>query len=199
LEFHAYFHLTQRSDDTLTYPPGVGRSFKASEAIRFNVYYLNTTDAPLTVGASVTITYVQANAVPQLAAGMFVFAGSLMVPTGQSTQSFSYAVPQDMNFLQITGHMHRRGKHFEAHVTGAEGGGDMRPMYTSDTWNEPATENFLPPFTVQNGEKLDYSCVFQNDIPATLTYGESAEKNEMCNIFGVYYPAPSGNGILGIL
>jgi hypothetical protein len=72
-------------------------------------------------------------------------------------------------------------------------------MYTSDTWNEPATENFAPAFSVKSGEKIDYSCLFQNDTPTTLTYGESAERNEMCNIFGVYYPAPSGNGILGIL
>jgi hypothetical protein len=33
----------------------------------------------------------------------------------------------------------------------------------------------------------------------TLGYGESAAKNEMCNLFGVFYPAPDGQGILGSL
>src|SRR5262249_17385831 len=44
LEFHPYFHLTQRAEDTITYPAGVGRSFKASEAVRLQVHFLNTTD-----------------------------------------------------------------------------------------------------------------------------------------------------------
>ena len=142
LEFHPYFHLTQRAHDTITYPEGVGRSLKASEAIRLGIHYLNASVAPIHVSASVTITYVSPRAVKQLAAGIFVFAGSLNVPAGMSTQTFSYSVPQDMKFLQVTGHMHRRGLHYEAHATSATG--EVRALYTSDTWNEPATLNLRP-------------------------------------------------------
>jgi Copper type II ascorbate-dependent monooxygenase, C-terminal domain len=197
LEFHPYIHLTQRAHDVMVYPAGVGRSFKASEAIRFMVHYLNTSDAPIQVGAEITVSYVQPSAAQQVAAGVFVFAGSIEVPPGASTQSFSFPVPEDMTFLQVTGHMHRRGRHYEARVTNTAG--ETRPLYASDTWDEPTTLNLTPPFVMKQGDTIDYSCSFENDSEMTLGYGESASKNEMCNLFGVFYPAPDGNGVLGSL
>jgi hypothetical protein len=194
-EFHPYFHLTQREEDTLSYPSGIGRSLKASEAIRFMVHYLNTSVDSASVGASVTVDYVKPSDVAQLAAAIFVFAPILQVPTGTSTQTFSYPVTQDMSFLQVTGHMHMRGTHYEAHAKGASG--DIRPMYTSDTWEEAPTKDFAPPFAVMQGESIEYACTYDNATGATLAYGESAAKNEMCNLFGVFYPAPDGNPIFG--
>jgi hypothetical protein len=195
LEFHPYFHLTQRMHDLITYPDGVGRSFKASEAVRFMVHYLNTTDASLHVGAQVTLSYLKSGAVAQLASGIFVYAPNIQVPPGTSTQTFSYQLPSDMNLLQVTGHMHKRGKHYEAHVTSPSG--ETRSLYESDTWDEAATLNLTPPFTIEQGDTLDYSCTFDNDAEMTLVYGESAAKNEMCNFFGVFYPAADGDGVYG--
>jgi hypothetical protein len=98
-----------------------------------------------------------------------------------------------MSFLQVTGHMHHRGMRYQAHATSASG--EVRALYSSDTWDEPATLNLAPPFSVAKGDTIDYSCDFNNESATTLIYGESAEKNEMCNLFGVFYPAPGGNGI----
>jgi hypothetical protein len=197
LEFHPYFHLTQRAEDHIQYPDGIGRSLKASEAIRLQVHYLNVTDKPISVSAEVTVSYVAPEAVDQLAAGIFVFAQSVHVPPGASTQRFSYPVPAGMNLLQVTGHMHHRGVHFEAHATSASGA--VRPLYTSDTWNEPETRNLQPALALERGDTIDYACDYQNDSQTTLVYGESADTNEMCNLFGVYYPAPNGQGIVGTL
>jgi hypothetical protein len=197
LEFHPYFHLTQRAKDHIQYPAGIGRSLKASEAIRLQVHYLNVTGAPIQVSAQVTVRYVAPEQVDQLAAGVFVSSLSLRVPSGASTQSFAYSVPADMNFLQVTGHMHRRGRHYEAHVTSATG--ETRPLYASDTWDEPEIRNLNPPFAVKRGDTIDYSCQFENDSATTLVYGESADTNEMCNLFGVFYPSPNGMTLLGAL
>jgi hypothetical protein len=194
-EFHPYFHLTQRGDDTITYPEKTGRSLKATEAIRYNVHYLNTGVSPITISASVVVNYVKPTDVEQLAAGIFVFAATLQVPTGTSTKTFSYPVSQDMSFLQVTGHMHRRGTHYEARVRGA--GGDVRPLYSNDSWDEPPTLTFAPPFSLKQGDVIEYSCTFNNETGATLTYGESAQTNEMCNLFGVFFPAAGGNILLG--
>ena len=194
-EFHPYIHLSQRQDDVISYPDAVGRSLKAAEAIRMMVHYLNTEATPISVGAKVTVNYRQATEVPQLAAGIFVFAPALQVPTGMSTLTFSFPVTQDMNFLQVTGHMHRRGKHYEAIIRSAAG--DVRPFYTSDSWEEPPTQNFSPPLVLKSGDTVEYTCTYQNDTGMTLTYGESAASNEMCNIFGVFFPAPNGAGIFG--
>src|SRR5579871_6460217 len=84
LEFHPYFYLTQVAHDSIRYPERVGRSLMASEAIRLMVHYLNTSPSPVKVDAQVAVSYVKASAVKQLAAGLFVYAGSLQVPTGVS-------------------------------------------------------------------------------------------------------------------
>jgi hypothetical protein len=197
LEFHPYFHLTQRAEDSIEYPAGIGRSLLATEAIRLQVHYLNTTASPIQVTAQVTVTYVPPDAVEQLAGGIFVFSQSLKVPPGVSTQKFKYAVPADMSFLQVTGHMHRRGVHYEAHATDAAG--KVRPLYSSDTWNEPKTLDLDPPFAFKKGDTINWSCKFDNETDKTLVYGESAASNEMCNMFGVYFPAQDGQTILGAL
>ncbi len=44
---------------------------------------------------------------------------------------------------------------------------------------------------------MDYSCTFDNETGSTLTYGESAASNEMCNLFGVFFPAADGACIFG--
>jgi hypothetical protein len=194
-EFHPYFHLTQRADDTLTYPEKTGRSLKAAEAIRYNVHILNTGTAPITIAADVVVNYVKPTDVQQLAAGIFVFAATLQVPTGISTKTFSYGVTQNINFLQMTGHMHRRGTHYEAKVKGADG--TVRPLYTNDSWDEPPTLNFAPPLSLVPGDVIEYSCTYNNETAGTLTYGESAANNEMCNLFGVFFPAADGNILLG--
>lgn len=198
LEFHPYFHLTQIQHDSITYPDGVGRSLKASEAIRLSIHYLNTSAAPIQVGAQVTVSYVPASAVQQLAAGIFVSGGSLNVPTGVSTQTFSYSVPVDLKLLQFTGHMHSRGRSFEAHAT-SRATGEVRPLYSSSTWDEPAQLDLAPPFEMKQRDTVDYSCTYDNGTGGTLTYGPSAASNEMCNFFGVYYPAADGAGLVGAL
>jgi hypothetical protein len=197
-EFHPYFHLTQLPHDSIHYPQGVGRSLKGSEAIRLMVHYLNTSPSPMQVDAQVTVNYVNAGAVEQLAAGIFVYGGSLQVPTGVSTQAFSYALPVDMKFIQFAGHMHSRGTSFEAHAT-SKANGEVRPLYSSDTWDEPAQLEFAPPLEMKAGDALGYSCSYDNRTGMALSYGNSAATNEMCNFFGVFYPAANGDDVVGTL
>jgi hypothetical protein len=198
LEFHSFFVFAQKAQDAVIYPKGIGRSLMASEAIRLNLHYLNATAAPIHVSAEITVTYVDAKAVKELAAGIFVFAKSLQVPTGVSTQTFAYQAPVDMQYLQFMGHMHSRGTYFEARaIAGATG--QVRPMYTSNTWDEPPSVNYAPAFALKTGDIISYSCTFANRTGGVLTFGESASTNEMCNFFGVFYPAVNGGGLLGQL
>jgi hypothetical protein len=195
LEFHPYFHLTQRAHDVTVYPPGVGRPLNASDAIRMNIHFLNAGAAPITASGEVTVSYVDPSTISELAAEVFLASYSLHVPVGRSTQTFSYFVTNDMKMLQVNGHMHSRGTHFEAEVVAADDAG-TRPFYTTDTWNEPLSEAFDPAFPINAGERIRWSCTFQNDTDASFAYGQSADTNEMCNIFGVLYPSPDGGATL---
>ena len=42
------------------------------------------------------------------------------------------------------------------------------------------------------GAPLHFACTFVNTSPETLTFGESAESDEMCILGMTYYPAPAG-------
>jgi hypothetical protein len=195
LEFHPYLHLTQRAHNEMTYPEGVGRLLPQADVIRLNVHYLNVSSSPIQVSAEVTVTYVDPSTVNQLASWIFVYSQSLQVPVGTSTQTFAYPVTADMKLIQANGHMHRRGTHFEAHAIAADAG-EMRPLYSSDTWDEPPSLHLEPPFEIKKGDSLGYSCTYNNDTGAALTYGESAATNEMCNFFGVFYPSANGTGLV---
>jgi hypothetical protein len=197
LEFHPYFHLTQVAHDVTSYPPGVGRSLAATDVIRLNMHYLNTTDSAEQSNAEVTVRYTDASAVEQLAAEIFIYGGSLQVPVGQSTQMFSYTLPMDLKLLQVTGHMHQRGTHYEAWA-GGDGSAD-RPIYSAGDWDSATSESFKPGFEMKAGDTLNYACTFQNDTGNMLSAGESALTNEMCNFFGVYYPSASGAAITPVL
>ena len=94
--------------------------------------------------------------------------------------------------------MHQRGTHYEAFAV-ANRTGETRPLYATDTWNEPASLDLAPPFEMKAGDTLKYSCTYDNKTGTTLTYGESAATNEMCNFFGVFYPSATGDGLLMFL
>ena len=93
--------------------------------------------------------------------------------------------------------MHSRGKHFEA--TAVSKSGASRPIWSSDTWDEPPTTDFDPGFAMSKGDQMKFKCTYQNDTGMTLSVGESASTNELCLFFGVYYPAPRGEGLSPVL
>jgi hypothetical protein len=54
---------------------------------------------------------------------------------------------------------------------------------------------FSPALGLSAGTSIRWACSYTNNTGQTLTFGESAAKNEMCIFTGTYYPAPDGNGI----
>ena len=202
VEFHPYFHDSQTKRRVFTYPAGVGRSLKATDGIRLMVHFLNTTEDELHPDLHVTVDYVPAGEVDQLAAEFFLSAAGVVVPPGKSDQRFSFAMPSNVNLLTATGHMHSRGTHLDASILrGVDGGvaaldaGPATPIYSTDTWDEPTPEDFSPPLAVAKGDLVKFRCSYSNDSANTFTFGESATTNEMCIFQGTYYPAPGGVGI----
>ena len=60
------------------------------------------------------------------------------------------------------------------------------------TWDEPASALYSPAKAVKKGATLEFNCTFVNNSPHTLTFGESAENNEMCIFVSSFYPVPAG-------
>lgn len=109
----------------------------------------------------------------------------------------------------MTGHAHQRMQRFSVWHDRPDGTHDL--VYETHDWYEPG--NALYRNRVQNpvlpvasgsawgatsgylqvlpGEALSFECEYQNDLNQTVTIGETS-KDEMCNVFGNYFPTAGG-------
>jgi hypothetical protein len=191
-EFHDFLLLTQSPDETQTYPAGVGRVLHSNNGFRFGMHYLNTTTDPLQANVSARFDYVDTSAVQHLAAQMELNQGLLAVPPGTSTQTHTFPIPYDISMIYAISHMHKQGTHFKAATA-------TQTLYETTVWDEPAPKLYDPPIQIPANSTITYGCDYNNATGMTLTFGESAQKNEMCIFFGVFYASqassPQGQGL----
>jgi hypothetical protein len=118
---------------------------------------------------------------------MFVVQPFINVqPNSTKDVKYSCLLPQDMSVIKTASHMHKHGAKFVSTVAGA-------PFYETDSWDHPAPAIFDPPRKLNGGDLLKFTCTFVNNSPNTLTFGESAETNEMCILVASFFPAPEGD------
>lgn len=189
LEAHEFVHASQTPTQETTYPSGVGRFLPGTDGLRLQVHYLNTTSDPLQVKATFSMQYVDADKIPIKAGGVFLNNLGLMVPPGKSTQTKSWALTSDIKLLTAVSHMHLHALQFTSQTD------DGRKLYDSTDWDGPTPTTFDPPMEIATGTTITWACTFQNDTGMTLTFGESANTNEMCIFNGIYFPSPDGSSI----
>ena len=192
-DLHPFVHAAQTPTQEFTYPAGLGQAFNSDETVRIMVHYLNTTSDPIQATLKVSMQYVGADKVQDLAASVFLNAVGIKVPPGTSTQGFTYQLPADIKLLAASGHMHRRGTHFVG--TAVTPDAKTTSLYSTNDWSEPTPAAFNPPIALPGGTSIHWACTYANDTGKTLKFGESATTNEMCIFTGTYYPAPGGGGI----
>lgn len=186
VEFRDYVHLAQAPQIKWTYPPGVARLLGGGDGLRIAVHYVNATGQALSAQVSVKLSYVERNEVTYLAAPIFLNQALLAVPPGQSTASRQFAVPYAIQMIRAVGHMHARGTLLTAVTNSGQS------VYETTVWDEPEERVFDPPLAVAGGSTITWSCTYQNDTGNVLTFGESATANEMCILYGLFYPADAG-------
>jgi hypothetical protein len=82
--------------------------------------------------------------------------------------------------------MHMHGLTFDATVA-------QKNIYHTNNWDEPNGSLFpAPGYSVKFGDPISWTCAYDNTTTSTLTFGNSASKNEMCILAGIFYPADSG-------
>ena len=52
--------------------------------------------------------------------------------------------------------------------------------------------NYPTPIMLNPGDAISWTCSYDNDTDQTLTYGDSALKNEMCIYIARFISSPSG-------
>ncbi len=191
LEFAATPYSTQLSDDSVEFPAGVAALVPAKTGFRLQSHYLNTSTKPLEAHVEITFHLAQTGTVTDHAGVLFVPHLDINIPGNSKTVvNHTCTLPFDMNLIKAGSHMHKHGTHFDATI-----GGDK--VFETTTWDEPTPALFAPAKAVKGGATLDFNCTFVNNSPNTLTFGESAETNEMCIFVSSFYPVPAGKSTVG--
>jgi hypothetical protein len=183
----------QRPDNQVTFPDGIAAQIKSTQGFNLVVHYLNASQNDLHATVQVILHKAQDGTVQQHA-GVFFFddVSQLFPPNGGipagamgKTITASYTTKIPMNVLYATAHMHKHATNLTATY-----GGQM--LYTTDSWDNAPLQAYSPVIQLPAGTQITWSCTYDNPTNMTLTFGESAQTNEMCIFNGQYYPVPAG-------
>jgi hypothetical protein len=191
LEFAATPYGSQQPDDSLSFPPGVAALVPGSMGLRLQAHYLNTTMSTINAQVQLVLHLAAPGTVQNQAGVLFVVDAQFdVLPNSQAVVSNDCTIPVDMNLLRASSHMHRHGTNFVATVAGST-------VYQTTTWSDPKPAIFSPPTVLHAGDPLHFACTFDNTMGGTdLTFGESAQTNEMCIFTGSFYPTPAGQATI---
>ncbi|HEX3597505.1 MAG TPA: hypothetical protein VHU80_20495 [Polyangiaceae bacterium] len=177
----------------LPYPAGVAVPLATHQKIVFDMHYINTGTDVIHAHVTLNIDKVK-SAEFQKAAPLISFNTQIAIPpNGTQTVSGDCTPARGVSFFLMGTHTHRRG--IDASITRKLANGQLGEMLVHTTnWDAPEAvlwEN-SPYLTFQSGEKLHYSCSYQNDRNAVTTVGSSAATNEMCMAITYFFPATAG-------
>ncbi|MGZ3439975.1 MAG: hypothetical protein ACXVDD_10675 [Polyangia bacterium] len=191
LQFKPMLFGAQQPTTTLPYPAGVAALVKGTQGFHMQMHYLNASQAPLMAQVTITFTRATPGTITQHA-GVFFFnnvSGINVAPgTTDNNVTASCTFPKAVNVMYATAHTHK----FTDSFTASTGG---NTIYTTTSWDNSPNQAYAPPLMLAQGAALSWKCVITNPSSATqnLTFGESANTNDMCIFDGQYYPADDAN------
>ena len=185
--------ITQKKDDTVVTPDGVGYALAASQVVHLELHYINTTTDTLNVSAQTEISAAAAGAGLQEASVLLIGTLNISIPAmaAASTGPRFIAMPSQVDgvsYYAITGHTHRMGKSVQVSSASANGASPTvvyAPMPYD--WDAPELKEFSPAMHLPTGGGFTLQCDWQNTSNSALAFGESA-LNEMCFFWAYYYP-----------
>ena len=191
LQFQTMLYGAQAPHATLPYPTGVAALIKGTQGFHMQMHYLNATQTALTAQVTIHFRKATAGSVTQHA-GVFFFNNATGIQvhggtTADVTASCTFA--RDVNVIYATAHTHRFTNSFSAQAGGSS-------IYTTTSWDNSPLQGYAPPLTVKAGTPVSWTCNITNpssDPNNVLTFGESANSNDMCIFDGQYYPADDAN------
>jgi hypothetical protein len=186
--------ITQKYDDFLQLPQGVGYSFDEGQMVRLELHYINTGQSAEQVTATSKFTGLPAGEFKHEADFLFIGDVDIAVaPNSSATVGPTFfALPKEFdgtNFFAITGHTHQFGTNVKIATTPDESGPDSMVYDVPGwRWDEPATVAHDPAFQLPSGGGFRFSCEYKNTSSKSVGFGESAGA-EMCFFWAYYYPS----------
>jgi hypothetical protein len=184
-DFHPMIHAASHPHAVTQYAAGMAIKMHGTAGLRLQLHYVNTGSDPVTGSATLKFSPVDATTVTKWAAMIYLNRLGLTVPPGQGQAvSTTCSIPSTYGQIGLLGaasHMHSRGVHFVASTsTGVS-------LIDDTTWSEPPYYTYNPTIMLNPGDSISWTCTYDNNTGMTLTFGDSALKNEMCIFTGLYY------------
>jgi hypothetical protein len=188
--------ITQKDDDELTLPDGVGYTLKANQMIRIEMHYINSTDADLVVTGTSEFYEGTPGTITDEANILFIGSPDIDIAPNSMATVEEFFTPSraqldltEAKFFAITGHTHQYGTNVTVD-TAPTSGGARTSIYAPSpfSWSEPETTIHKPEFKIPAGGGFNFKCEYNNTSNARVKFGESATA-EMCFFWAYYYPS----------
>ncbi len=185
---------------------GLGQVIQPNTILRLDMHYVNGTDKEILREGWVYLKAVPEAAVVNSIDMITMFQLNINVPPnskGVKTARGRCSVPNERYVGMVTGHFHKNGTRFSVWHEPANGTPTL--VYQSGDWDTPGNAWYSPRITnpviddnniwgatsgylkVQPGDYISFECEFDNPTATPINFGELG-RDQMCNIFGFYYP-----------
>jgi len=183
---HAPIYPGTRSQGPFEMPDGVAITLAKRQSLILQLHLLNPSDHDVVEEERINL-YAGPTGVAYQKAG--VVAGSdydfQIPPHAMHTATQRCYVTNAMKIFALTTHSHARTIAVDVSANLASGSAHV---YHNESWSEPVFGQYAPALELSGFNWLELSCTWFNESGKTITYGESGQ-DEMCIMFGYYYPA----------
>lgn len=189
------YYEAQQPDEQRDLPPGIAHKFEPGEVILVQSHYINPSEEDLDANVQFILHQTDPEEVEQEAGTIFFNNPRLLIPPRSKVKvTMTCPLSSDIHPGLLWSHMHKRGVHFTATTDDAEAAEVLGTLYESSDWSEPQSREYPMDVVLHAGTNITYSCEYENDSDVEYRFGESAEKNEMCILHGMYWPRMTGFG-----
>jgi hypothetical protein len=178
--------------------------------VAVDLHYLNTSPDTILREAWVNVGYVDPADVKYVTEPItWLDIGISVPPLTTHIEHSQCTAPGDVKIRMLTGHMHQRGVRVSAWVnTNSE----RRLVYEAYDWGHPGNLYYKPglenpapdpvkrttggasgEISLNAGDTVEWECEYNNTTDQEYNFGDSAQTDEMCNVFGIYYPSTGDN------
>jgi hypothetical protein len=186
------YYEAQQPNSSRSLPAGVAQLFQPNEVIILQSHYINAGDSDLDAHAEFILHTMDPAKVEQEAGSILFNNANIFLPPHSRTRvSMTCPLPQDFNPAELWSHMHSRSSNFIATTDDPDAMAALGGvLYMEPNWAEPQPRQYpsTPPITLHAGSHITFSCDMTNETDNTITFGNSAETNEMCILHGMYWP-----------
>jgi hypothetical protein len=187
MAYHEFFGGAMTAEADWRFPPGVALRLPANARLDLNSHYVNRTQAQTFGEVYVNIHTVPQSEVQHEAHSLNLSNNNITLPPNtRTTLTRTFTMPEQVEVVVLTSHMHEHGEKFLIRIVGGPRSGEV--VYETTSWSHPEVKMFTPSIVLNKGESLRSEVTYNNQTNQTIRFGLSSQ-DEMGIIFGYFYCA----------